>query len=75
MMKNKEQVKEEIKHGVYRYTDETNYRFDDAYESVYEYDDDANAYVYLMSYPSADIDTTQALATKVRLIRQAMAQR
>ena len=48
------------------------FRFDDAYESVYAYDDDANAYVYLMSYLSAGINSTQAMATKVRQIRRAM---
>ena len=67
--------KQETKNASYHYTDETNYRFDDAYESVYEYDDDANAYVYLMAYSSADINTTQALATKVRRIRRAMERR
>jgi len=46
------------------------FRFDDAYESVYEYDDSAGAYVYLMSYLSAGIDSTQALATKVRRVRR-----
>ena len=51
------------------------FRFDDAYESVYAYDDDANAYVYLLSYLSAGIDSTQALATKVRRIRRAIEQR
>ena len=71
MMKNKQETKNES----YRYTDETNYRFDDAYESVYEYDENAGAYVYLMSYLSAGIDSTQALAMKVRRIRRAMAQR
>ena len=71
MMKNKQETKNES----YRYTDETNYRFDDAYESVYEYDESASAYVYLMSYLSAGIDSTQALAMKVRRIRRAMAQR
>ena len=74
MMKNKQEI-EETKNESYRDTDETNFRFDDAYESAYEYDESAGAYVYLMSYPSAGIDSTQALATKVRLIRQAMAQR
>ena len=71
MMKNKQETKNES----YRYTDETSYRFDDAYGSVYEYDDDANAYVYLMSYLSAGIDSTQALSTKVQRIRRAIARR
>ena len=51
------------------------FRFDDAYESVYTYDDDAGAYVYLMAYSSAGIDSTQAMATKVRRIRRAIEQR
>jgi hypothetical protein len=46
------------------------FRFDDAYESVYTYDDDAGAYVYLMAYSSAGINSTQALPTKVRRVRR-----
>jgi len=42
------------------------YRFDDAYEKVYEYDDDERAYVFIGTYAGFGITAKMSEAEKIK---------
>jgi hypothetical protein len=47
---------------------DTNYRFDDAYEKVYEYDRERSAYVFFATYLALGIKPKMRNKTKLQLV-------
>ena len=45
------------------------FRFDDAYSKVYEYDDDAQAYIFYASYFACGITADMSENEKIRLAK------
>jgi len=48
------------------------YRFDDAYRKVYEYDEDARAYIHIGSYLTFGITAKMSDKTKAQIVSMKM---
>jgi len=46
------------------------FRFDDAYEKVYEYSPDAHAYVFYASYIACGIDASMPENEQLRIVKE-----
>ena len=50
------------------------YRFDDAYEKVYEYDKDSNSYINLGSYHAFGIDKSMSETEMIEIVESDLCQ-
>lgn len=48
------------------------YRFDDAYKTVYEYDDDSNAYIFCGRYIAFGISSNMTESEKIRRVNDGL---
>ena len=48
------------------------FRFDNAYENIYEYDGEANGYVYIGSYLGFGINSAMDESTKIMLVEEVL---
>ena len=48
------------------------FRFDNAYENIYEYDGEANGYVYIGSYLGFGINSAMDESTKIMMVEEVL---